>query len=198
MVRKRSCPAVSHCGHRQPIPNLLPRISTHDLELHGLAIKLNRPDLEVDTDRGDVALGVCVVRESKEQARLPDAGVSDEQQLEQVVISVVSQSAVVAITQRMTVRAGGDSSCERGVSLVVTTRRQAIWRGVVVGEGRYAIPSLVSMMSTSPGLTQTPASYSLLWIHVCDWVSSPRYVSVECCRGSLVPLVNGCVSGGRC
>ena len=46
---------------------------THDLELYGLALELNGANLEVDTDRGDVALRVSVVRETEKQARLEQA-----------------------------------------------------------------------------------------------------------------------------
>lgn len=62
---------------------------TYDLQLHGLAIELDRSDLEVDADGGDVALGVGVVGESQEQAGLSDAGVTDEEELEEVVVSVI-------------------------------------------------------------------------------------------------------------
>eukprot|EP00961_Rhodomonas_salina_P063187 848934-Rhodomonas_salina.2 len=40
---------------------------------------------EVDADAGDEALGVGVISESEQQARLADARVADEQHLEQVV-----------------------------------------------------------------------------------------------------------------
>lgn len=42
---------------------------------------------EVDTDCGDIGLGVSVVGESQEQAGLSNTGVSDEEQLEEVVVS---------------------------------------------------------------------------------------------------------------
>jgi hypothetical protein len=42
---------------------------------------------EVDTDGGDVALGVGVVCEPEKQARLSDTGVADEEELEKVVVS---------------------------------------------------------------------------------------------------------------
>jgi hypothetical protein len=42
---------------------------------------------EVDTDSGDVGLCVGVVGEPQEQARLADTRVTDEQQLEEVVVS---------------------------------------------------------------------------------------------------------------
>ena len=42
---------------------------------------------EVDADGRDVGLGISVVGEPQEQARLADTGITDEQQLEQVVVS---------------------------------------------------------------------------------------------------------------
>ena len=44
--------------------------NTHNLELHGLALKLDGPNLEVDTDGANVALRVGVVGETEEQTRL--------------------------------------------------------------------------------------------------------------------------------
>jgi hypothetical protein len=41
---------------------------THDLKFYGLAVKLDGPDLEVDTDCGDVALGVGIIRETEQKA----------------------------------------------------------------------------------------------------------------------------------
>lgn len=43
---------------------------------------------KVDANRRDVGLGVCVVGEPKQQARLADTGVADEQQLEEIVVSI--------------------------------------------------------------------------------------------------------------
>ena len=45
-------------------------MGTYNLELHGLALKLNGPNLEVDTNSTDVALGVGVVRKPEEQTGL--------------------------------------------------------------------------------------------------------------------------------
>lgn len=58
-----------------------PGRQTHDLELDGLALELDCPDLEVDSDCGDVGLGVGVVCEPEEQARLAHARVTNEQEL---------------------------------------------------------------------------------------------------------------------
>ena len=49
------------------------------------ALSLSSRTYEVDTDGGDVALGVSVVGEPQQQAGLPHARVSDQQELKQVV-----------------------------------------------------------------------------------------------------------------
>jgi hypothetical protein len=53
---------------------------------------------EVDTDGGDVGLCVGIVGESQQQARLPDTRVSDEQELEEVVVSVAPSVSSSAFT----------------------------------------------------------------------------------------------------
>jgi hypothetical protein len=89
--------------------------TTHDLKLHRLAIKFDRSDFlrsvsircakrrllgastyEVDTDCGDVAFGVCVIGEPQEQAGLSYTRVSDEEELEQVVVSEGSGRSVAS------------------------------------------------------------------------------------------------------
>lgn len=42
---------------------------------------------EVDTDCGDVRLGVGVVGETQQQAGLSNTGVTDEEELEKVIVS---------------------------------------------------------------------------------------------------------------
>ena len=66
---------------------LLPR-SIPDLQLDGLAVVLDRADLEVDPDRRDVALRVRVVRKTEQQTALPNARVSNQEKLPQVVTEV--------------------------------------------------------------------------------------------------------------
>ena len=44
--------------------------STHNLQLHSLALQLNSPDLEVNTNSADVALGICVICETQQKTRL--------------------------------------------------------------------------------------------------------------------------------
>jgi hypothetical protein len=80
--------------------------TTYDLQLHGLAIELYCSDFlqrgvsndkpvevgarstyEVDTDGGDVGLGVGIVGKSQQQARLSNTGITDEEELEEIVVS---------------------------------------------------------------------------------------------------------------
>jgi hypothetical protein len=42
---------------------------------------------EVDADGGDVGLGVGVIGKPQQQTRLSDTGVTDEQELEEIVVS---------------------------------------------------------------------------------------------------------------
>lgn len=67
---------------------------------------------EVDTDCGDVGLGVGVVGEPQEQARLSNTGVTDEEQLEKVVVSVKCQ--LVVRSDRMGRCSGRLSRCRAG------------------------------------------------------------------------------------
>jgi hypothetical protein len=47
---------------------------------------------KINTNGRDVALCVCVVGETQEQARLSDTRVTDEEELEEVVVSVVQRN----------------------------------------------------------------------------------------------------------
>lgn len=73
-MRKRSWPAVSHYSaevRQYPVTCCIvsPRdIDTHNLKLHSLAVELDGPDLEVDADGGDVALGVGIIGETEKKA----------------------------------------------------------------------------------------------------------------------------------
>lgn len=51
---------------------------------------------EVNTDGGDVGLSVGIVGESEEETRLSNTGVSDKEELEEIVVSVKAVSAHVA------------------------------------------------------------------------------------------------------
>lgn len=50
-----------------------------DLEFDRFAVQLDGSDLKVDTDGRNVALGVGVISETEQQARLADAGVTDQE-----------------------------------------------------------------------------------------------------------------------
>ena len=53
-----------------------------DLQLDALAIELDGPDLEVDADGGDEGRGEGVLAEAQQAARLADARVAYEEQLD--------------------------------------------------------------------------------------------------------------------
>lgn len=55
------------------------------MKLDSLAVKLNGADFEVNTDGGDVRLGVGVVGETQQQTRLSDSGIANEQKFEEVI-----------------------------------------------------------------------------------------------------------------
>ena len=57
-----------------------------DRQLHRLAAQLHRLHLEVDADRRGEVLLERVVGEAEEDRRLADAGVADEEDLEEVVV----------------------------------------------------------------------------------------------------------------
>ena len=78
IVRRRDCPKA-FLSRR--IPNL---------QLHDFPIDFNRPDLlcegyEVNTNGGDEAFSVGVVSEAEEKTGLAYAGVSNKEELEEVV-----------------------------------------------------------------------------------------------------------------
>ena len=70
---------------RSDCPEPLLARGVPDLQFDGLAVKLDGADLEVHPDGGDVGLGVGVVGEAEEEARLSHARVTDQEELEQVV-----------------------------------------------------------------------------------------------------------------
>ena len=61
--------------------------SVEQLQLDLLAVKVNRSQLEVDADCGRAAQVKSVVREAQEQATLAHSAISDQHQLDQVVIT---------------------------------------------------------------------------------------------------------------
>jgi hypothetical protein len=58
---------------------------------------------EVHTDGGDITFGVGVIGKTQQQARLSDTGVTDEEKLEQVVVSI----AMVRYCRRVEWRGAG-------------------------------------------------------------------------------------------
>lgn len=42
---------------------------------------------EIDTDGGDVGLGVGIIGKSQQQARLSNTGITDEEELEEIIVS---------------------------------------------------------------------------------------------------------------
>ena len=75
----------SICLPRSDCPEPLLARGVPDLQFDGLAVQLDGADLEIDPDGGNVRLGVCVVGETEQEAGFAHAGVSDQEQLEQVV-----------------------------------------------------------------------------------------------------------------
>jgi hypothetical protein len=82
---------------------------TYDLKFHGLAIQFDSADFlrhvrqhniparspaesrstyEVNTDGRNVAFRVGIIGESEQQTRLSNTGVSDEEELEEVIVSI--------------------------------------------------------------------------------------------------------------
>ena len=53
---------------------------------------------EIDTDGGDVGLGIGVVGKSQQQARLSYTGISDEEELEEIVVSSRNRSEMSSLT----------------------------------------------------------------------------------------------------
>lgn len=69
---------------RYRLEPLLPR-SVPDLKLYRLPVHLDRPDLEVHTDRGHEVVCEDIISESEQERRLADTGVSNQEYLEEVI-----------------------------------------------------------------------------------------------------------------
>lgn len=63
---------------------------------------------EIDTDGRDVGLGVGVIGESQEKTRLSNTGVSDEEELEEIVVSSWCQIQKLSKTSISTAVAKGN------------------------------------------------------------------------------------------
>ena len=67
-----------------------------DLQFDRLAVHFDSPDLEVDSNSGHEVICEHVVSESQEEGGLADAGVSDQQHLEQIVaINIVMVRPII-------------------------------------------------------------------------------------------------------
>ena len=51
-------------------------------------MRRTRNDYEVDTNSGNVAIRVLIIRKTQQQARLTDARISNQQKLEKIVATV--------------------------------------------------------------------------------------------------------------
>jgi len=63
-----------------------------DLKLYRFAIEVDRSDLEINTDCGNVRLGVFVVGKAGQQATLANTTISDQEKFEEKIILVVSRN----------------------------------------------------------------------------------------------------------
>lgn len=72
---------------------------------------------EVDADSGDVGLSVGVVCESQEQTGLSNTGISDKEELEEVIVS-----GRIHVSIRMSGTGCPGSSCCRHVDPIATVR----------------------------------------------------------------------------
>ncbi len=59
---------------------------SYDLQFDSFGVKFECSDFEVYANGGDVRVAVRVVSESQQQAALADSTVSNQQQLEQIVV----------------------------------------------------------------------------------------------------------------
>jgi hypothetical protein len=56
-----------------------------NLQFDRFAVQFDGANFEIYADGGNVRFGVSIVRESKQQTRFADTGVTDQQQFEQIV-----------------------------------------------------------------------------------------------------------------
>ncbi len=118
MVRKRSCPAVSHYDPLALIPakrhtlalticNFTVFPSNSIVRIFCLVVSFSllntcSKTYEINTDGRDVALRVCVIRKSQQQAGLSNTGVPDKEELEEVIVSAkIVSNVIVGFWERM-------------------------------------------------------------------------------------------------
>ena len=63
------------------------------LQLDGFTVQFNSSDLKIDANSADITLSIGVISESKEETGLADAGVADQQQLEQIVTAKIKKNS---------------------------------------------------------------------------------------------------------
>ena len=90
---------------------------------------MSRQTHKIDADGRDVALGVCVVGKTEEQARLSDTRVSDEEELEEVVVSVVPRS-VSGLFVRSWTAGHGEHSVTTQVSMALHPGASSLFVGL--------------------------------------------------------------------
>ena len=81
-------------------PRARPLHNVPNLQLDRLAVQVDRADLEVDTNRRDVALRVRVVRKTEKKARLAHSRIADQQKLEQIVAARGTRAHTVSTCAR--------------------------------------------------------------------------------------------------
>jgi hypothetical protein len=74
--------------------SFLPR-GIPDLQLDCFAIQLDGSDLKVNSNGGNVVRGVGIISKSQKQTRLSDSRVSNQQQLEKIVVFVIHGSTII-------------------------------------------------------------------------------------------------------
>lgn len=67
-----------------------------NLKLDSFAIQFNGSNLEIDADGADVAFRIGIVGESQQKAGFANAGVTNQQKLEQIVAAMTKTSWVNA------------------------------------------------------------------------------------------------------
>jgi hypothetical protein len=106
MVRKRSCPAVSQIWSLIVFPSssivrIFYKISTFTKDENRRHVSSNQNKTErtykVNTDSRNVGFSVCIICESKQQTRLSNTGVSDEEEFEKVVAVVKEKRTDVVV-----------------------------------------------------------------------------------------------------
>ena len=60
--------------------------SIPDLQFDGLSLEFNGSDFEIDTNSGDIRFMISIIGESKQKTGFADTGITDEKQLEEIVV----------------------------------------------------------------------------------------------------------------